>query len=152
MVNNYFNRWRGMTMAAGALLLAGRGLGQEAALPAPGATGGPTNNLALSEVKEQTWNWHMQNTEVVQSSPGFPAKYTNPGFNSLPTGGETRETVSLDLMAGVRLWQGAEAHIDGLMWQGFGLNNTLGLEAVPNGEAYRLGTALPNGMFSRLFI
>jgi high affinity Mn2+ porin len=112
----------------------------------------PTNNLAVSEGKEQTWNWHIQNTEVVQGYPGFPAKYTNPGFNSLPGGGETRETVSLDVMAGVRLWKGAEAHIDGLMWQGFGLNDTLGLEAVPNGEAYRLGTALPNGTFARLFI
>ena len=92
----------------------------------------------------------MQNTEVVQGYPGFAAQYSGP--NSLPTGGQTRETVSLDLMAGVRLWHGAEAHIDGLMWQGFGLNNTLGLEAVPNGESYRLGTAVPNGMIARLFI
>ena len=104
------------------------------------------------ETREQSWNWHAQNTEVVQGYPSFPAKYTIPGFNSLPTGGETRETVSLDLMAGVRLWKGAEAHVDGLMWQGFGLHNTLGLEAVPSGEAYRLGTALPNGMLARLFI
>jgi len=111
---------------------------------------GATNNLPLEEVKEQIWNWHVQNTEAVQGFPAFPAKYSGP--NSLPTGGETRETVSLDLMAGVRLWQGAEAHIDALMWQGFGLNNTLGLEAVPNGEAYRLGTKDPNGMIARLFI
>src|ERR1035438_5538439 len=98
----------------------------------------------------QNWNFHVQNTEVVQGYPAFPAQYSGP--NSLPSGGETRETVSLDLMAGVRLWTGAEAHIDGLMWQGFGVNNTLGLEAVPNGEAYRLGTSPPNGMIARLFI
>jgi high affinity Mn2+ porin len=102
------------------------------------------------ETQEQSWNWHVQSTVVVQGYPAFPAQYSGP--NSLPTGGETRETISLDLMAGVRLWHGAEAHIDGLMWQGFGLNNTLGLEAVPNGEAYRIGTAVPNGMLSRLFI
>src|ERR1035438_2253510 len=98
----------------------------------------------------QNWNFHVQNTDIVQGYPAFPAQYSGP--NSLPTGGETRETVSLDLMAGVRLWHGAEAHIDGLMWQGFGLNDTRGLEAVPNGESYRLGTAVPNGMFPPLFI
>ena len=32
----------------------------------------------------QTWNWHVQNTDIVQGYPAFPAKYTNPGFNSLP--------------------------------------------------------------------
>ncbi len=52
----------------------------------------------------QNWNWHVQNTDIVQGYPGFPAKYSGP--NSLPGGGETRETVSLDLYAGVRLWPG----------------------------------------------
>jgi high affinity Mn2+ porin len=111
-----------------------------------------SNGDQPSESQPQTWNFHVQNTDIVLGYPSFPAKYTNPGFNSLPTGGEVRETVSLDLMAGARLWQGAEAHIDGLMWQGFGLNNTPGLEAVPNGESYRLGTKDPNGMIARLFI
>ena len=103
-----------------------------------------------ADASSQNWNWHVQNTDIVQGYPGFSAKYSGP--NSLPTGGETRETVSLDLMAGVRLWQGAEAHIDGLMWQGFGLNNTLGVEGFPNGEAFRLGTDAPNGAITRLFI
>ena len=99
---------------------------------------------------EQNWNWHVQNTDIVQGYPGFSAKYSGP--NSLPRGGETRESVSLDLMAGVRLWHGAEAHIDGLMWQGFGVNNTLGVDGFPNGEAFRLGTGVPNGAITRLFI
>jgi high affinity Mn2+ porin len=129
--------------AAAVVCLAGR-LGAQDAVSTNGAP------PALAAGQEQIWNWHMQNTEVVQGYAGFPAKYS--GHSSLPTGGETRETVSLDLMAGVRLWRGAEAHADGLTWQGFGLNNTLGLEAVPNGESYRLGTALPNGMLSRLFV
>lgn len=98
----------------------------------------------------EDWNFHLQNTDVVQGYPGFDSKYA--GTNSLPSGGETRETVSVDVMGGVRLWQGAEGHIDGLMWQGFGLANTLGIEAFPSGEAYRLGTAVPNGAIARLFI
>jgi len=99
---------------------------------------------------DRNWNLHVQNTEVVQGYPAFPAQYSGP--QSLPKGGEARETVSLDLMAGVRLWRGAEAHIDGLMWQGFGVNNVLGIEGFPSGEAYRIGTKVPNGTFARLFI
>jgi high affinity Mn2+ porin len=112
---------------------------QESSLP-----GSPTN------APMQNWNWHMQNTDIVQGYPSFPAKYSGP--NSLPDGGETREIVSLDLYAGVRLWSGAEAHVDGLMWQGFGLDDTLGIEGFPNGEAFKVGTAVPNVNFARVFI
>ena len=98
----------------------------------------------------QSWNWHIQNTDIVQGCPAFAAKYSGP--NSLPSGGQTRETVSLDVMAGVRLWPGAEAHVDGMMWQGFGLHDTAGAEGFPNGEAYRIGTKIPNGTLARLLI
>jgi high affinity Mn2+ porin len=98
----------------------------------------------------QNWNFHVQNTDIIQGYPSFSSKYSGP--NSLPSGGQTRESVSLDLMAGVRLWHGAEAHIDGMMWQGFGVNNTLGVDGFPNGEAFRLGTEAPNGTITRLFI
>lgn len=98
----------------------------------------------------QRWNWHVQNTEIWQGYPEFSAPYSGP--NSLASGGEGRESISLDLTAGLRLWPGGEAHVDGMMWQGFGLNNTLGIEGFPNGEAFRLGTAVPNGTFTRLFV
>ena len=55
-------------------------------------------------------------------------------------------------MAGLRLWPGAEAHLDGLLWQGFGVNNTLGVDGFPNGEAFRLGTDTPNVNLPRLFL
>ncbi len=131
--------------AALALLAAG-GLAaraQEEPAPAP-APATPTVPAA------QNWNWHVQNTEIVQGYPGFSSKYSGP--NSLPAGGQTRETVSLDLMAGIRLWPGAEAHIDGLMWQGFGVGNSLGIDGFPNGEAFRLGNDEPNVNIPRLFI
>ena len=107
-----------------------------------------TNSIASPEA--QSWNWHVQNTDIVQGYPAFSAKYSGP--NSLRPGGEVRETVSLDLLAGARLWKGAEAHIDGLMWQGFGLSRTLGVESFPNGEGFRLGTTIPNVTFARLVI
>src|SRR3974390_2275028 len=100
-----------------------------------------------AEGAQQNWNWHVQNTVIVQGYPGFSAAYFGP--NSLPNGGQVRESISHDLFAGARLWSGAEAHVDGLMWQGFGLADTVGIEAFPNGEAFRLGTSVPNVTFAR---
>jgi len=105
---------------------------------------------APAEAREQTWNWHVQNTDILQYHPGFPAQYSGP--NSMDSGSEVAETVSLDLFAGVRLWRGAEAHADLLMWQGYGLSKTLGIEGFPNGEAFRLGTWPPNVTLARLYI
>lgn len=96
------------------------------------------------------WNWHFQNTDIVQYHPGFRAAYSGPG--SLHQFEEINETVSIDLYFGLRLWRGAEAHVDGLMWQGFGLSSTRGIEGFPNGEAFRLGTALPNLNLARAFV
>lgn len=107
-------------------------------------TGNPTDSSV------QNWNWHIQNTAILQGYPRFPAKYFGP--NSLPSTGEAHETVSLNLLAGLRLWSGAEVHVDGLMWQGFGVGNALGAEGFPNGEAFRLGTRIPDAGIARLFI
>jgi high affinity Mn2+ porin len=98
----------------------------------------------------QTWNFHMQGTTTVQGYPAFSARYSGP--NSLPTGSEVRETVSLDLFSGFRLWTGAEMHVDMLTWQGFGLAGTLGIDDFPDGEAYKIGTHPPRADLARCFI
>ena len=116
---------------------------------ADGSTNSPPANVRQPS-NQQNWNIHVQNTDIVQGYPGFHSQSSGP--DSLAAGGQTRETVSLDLMAGVRLWPGAEAHVDGMMWQGFGVGNALGVEGFPNGEAFRLGTGVPNGNITRLFI
>ena len=117
----------------------------------------PANPVSLTETNApgfgrngQSWNWHIQNTDIVQGDPGFPAKYSGPA--SLNSQGEIQETVTLDLFAGFRLWRGAEAHVDGLMWQGFGLSQTHGIEAFPNGDAYKAGTEKPYFNVARWFI
>ena len=86
------------------------------------AQDGPTGD-APQPGQTQTWNFHMQSTKTVQGYPSFSARYSGP--NSLPTRSEVRETVSLDLFSGFRLWTGAEMHVDMLTWQGFGLAGTL---------------------------
>ena len=139
------------------LFLAAAALAAEPPEPAAGGASalGP-NPLGKSvpevsaQTTEQTWNWHVQNTDILQWSPGFPALYSGP--NSFKNESDIAETVSLDIFAGMRLWRGAEAHLDALMWQGFGLSKTLGIEGFPSGEAFRLGTAVPNVTFARLFI
>jgi high affinity Mn2+ porin len=103
-----------------------------------------------AETAAQIWNLHFQSTAIVQGHPGFPAKYSGP--QSLDSQGEIRQTVTADLFAGARLWRGAEAHMDFLMWQGYGLSRTFGIEDFPNGDAYKAGTGTPNGTFARLFI
>jgi len=120
----------------------------------PPGSGTRTDGLGTTETRpggpDQIWNWHVQNTDIVQGDPAFPAKYSGP--QSLNSKGEVQETVTMDLFAGVRLWRGAEAHMDGLMWQGFGLSKTYGIEDFPNGDAYKAGTWTPDFNFARLFI
>ena len=108
----------------------------------------PTNEEANGP--EQLWNFHVQNTDIVQGDPAFSAKYSGP--NSLSAGGAVDETVSLDLYGGLRLWQGAEAHVDALMWHGYGLSNTLGIEDFPNNEAFKAGARIVDFSFARLFV
>jgi len=96
------------------------------------------------------WSIHGQNTDVEQWHPSFPAQYS--GQNSLSRSSESKETVALDLFLGARLWQGAEVHVDGLVWQGFGLSHTLGIEAFPSAEAYKIGAPDGNITPARVFI
>jgi high affinity Mn2+ porin len=96
------------------------------------------------------WNFHIQNTYVIQGDLRFPAKYSGP--NSLNSQGEAQETATLDFFFGARLWRGGEAHLDFLAWQGFGLSQTFGIEAFPNGDAYKAGTRIPNYTIAHLLI
>ncbi|MDB6066520.1 MAG: hypothetical protein JWR26_2728 [Pedosphaera sp.] len=138
--------------AATALAAPAQTAGDATNNPSPHAASGPTAPAIekLTNMVEQRWNWHVQNTDIVDWHPGFPAKYSGP--HSLSNGAEVQETVSLDLMAGARLWHGAEFHADGLIWQGFGFSKAFGVEGFPNGEAFRVGTESPNIVFARLFV
>ncbi|HTS13530.1 MAG TPA: carbohydrate porin [Candidatus Limnocylindrales bacterium] len=98
----------------------------------------------------QEWNLHGQVTELPQGDPGFPAAYS--GKNSLNSKGEIQETLSADLFVGAHLWRGGEIYADALLWQGYGLSRTEGIEDFPNGDAFKNGTTYPHFMFAHLFI
>jgi high affinity Mn2+ porin len=119
------------------------------ALPACAQTAASATAPA-SFFDSENWNLHLQNTDTVQGYPAFHAKYS--GANSLPSGGQIRETIAVDILAGLRLWSGAELHFDGLMWQGFGLHDSLGVDDFPNAEAYKSGTAYPRLNLAQIFL
>ncbi len=95
------------------------------------------------------WNFHAQTTIIDNFQPGFSALYSGP--NSLGTARDREGTITADLFFGAPLWQGAEFHADFLMWQGFGLSNSFGLEAFPDADAYKAGSETPRFMFSHFF-
>ena len=122
---------------------------------ATGRDGSAHNDFPLTPAIEgtpqvQPWNWHMQSTLILQGYPSISAKYSGP--NSLPTRGQWKETLSMDLYSGFQLWSGAELHLDVLTWQGFGFHGTLGIDDFPNGEAYKVGTYPPHAAIARFFI
>jgi high affinity Mn2+ porin len=95
-------------------------------------------------------NIHGQTTFLWQGYPTFRSPYQGP--NSLPGGGEGRETWDATLYVGVRLWQGAELWMDPEIDQGFGLDNTLGIAGFTSGEAYKVGFAYPYARLPRVFV
>ncbi len=95
-------------------------------------------------------NFHAQTTFVEQGYPAMRSPYE--GTNSLPGGGQGRETGDITLFAGVRLWQGAELWADPEIDQGFGLANTHGVAGFPSAEAYKLGLDEPYARVQRYFI
>ena len=99
---------------------------------------------------DESWNLHIQSTAGAQGHPSFPAEYT--GLNSLTPGASVRDTVSVDVTGGVRLWRGGEFFADVLIWQGYGLSKTEGLAGFPNGEAYRVGKTYPDAYLCRAYI
>lgn len=103
---------------------------------------GPTPIDGRTALAEPTnWNVHGQTTVIMQGYPRMRSPYE--GANSLPGGGQGRETWTTDAFFGWRLWQGGEFYFNPELAQGFGLNSTLGLAGFPNGEAQKGGAPFP---------
>jgi high affinity Mn2+ porin len=97
-----------------------------------------------------TINFHGQTTFSWQDYPPIRSPYS--GTNSLPAGGEGRETADATLYAGIRLWDGAELWISPELDQGFGLANTHGAAGFPSGEALKIGSDQPYARLQRAFV
>jgi high affinity Mn2+ porin len=95
-------------------------------------------------------NFHGQSTFVWQGYPAIRSPFE--GANSLPGGGEGRETWDATLYAGVRLWQGAELWVNPEIDQGFGLSATHGAAGFPSAESYKIGADYPYTRVDRYFV
>ena len=99
---------------------------------------------------EDNFNVHAQTTFAWMAYPAFRSPYTGP--QSLPGGGQGRETFDATLYTGIRLWQGAEVWVNPELDQGFGLDNTHGLAGFVSGEAFKLGSSYPYARLERAFL
>lgn len=104
----------------------------------------------LTFPESNDWNVHGQTTFIQQAYPRIRSPYE--GANSLPGGGEGRETLTVDAFLGWRLWDGAELYFNPEVAQGFGLNGTLGLAGFSNGEAQKGGAEFPKFRPQRYFL
>jgi high affinity Mn2+ porin len=98
----------------------------------------------------QDWNFHFQQTIVVQYHPDFTAKYS--GFNSLDTSEPAQTSLTSTFFIGRRLWKNAEAYINPELAGGNGLSGATGVAGFPNGETFRIGNPAPQVTIARLFI
>ena len=109
---------------------------------------GKTVTPSAAEPSPAVWSLHLQNTDVVQGTPGFDSPYR--GVDSL-TPDQTRETVTLTLFLARSLWQGAAVAINPEYAQGQGLSRTHGVAGFPNGEATKAGSLTGKVDIERLF-
>jgi high affinity Mn2+ porin len=95
-------------------------------------------------------NFHAQTTFVEQAYPSFRSSFQ--GANSLPGGGEGRETADATLYVGLKPWQAAEIWVDPEIDQGLGVGDTHGIAGFPSAESYKLGSSYPYGRLQRYFL
>jgi high affinity Mn2+ porin len=96
------------------------------------------------------WNIHGQDTFIEQGYFHFRSPYA--GTNSLSGSSQAKNTESATAFLGVRLWQGAEFYVNPEIDQGFGLNDTHGVSAFPNGEAQKASFPMPRLVIDRLIV
>ncbi len=111
------------------------------------------NNYAQnqsSDSSSQEWNFHFQQTIVVQYHPDFTAKYS--GANSLDTSEPAQTSLTSTFFIGGRLWKNAEAYVNPELSGGNGLSNVTGIAGFPNGETFRIGNPTPQLTIARIFI
>ena len=113
------------------------------------AQGSPIVTKTPTAPDSDNLNFHGQFTLVEQGYPAFRSPYQ--GTNSLPGGGQGRETTDLTLSVGVRLWEGAQAWIQPEIDQGHGLEDTHGVAGFTSAESYKIGFTYPYARMQRYF-
>jgi high affinity Mn2+ porin len=115
--------------------------------------GGPTATPEPTEpwpIGSDNWNIHGQATFIEQGYPAFRSPYQ--GTNSISGKSQVKNTLSATAFIGIRPWDGTEIYVDPELMQGFGLSNTYGVAAFPNGEAQKSNFPIPRVDIARAYI
>ena len=123
-------------------------LGFSRSLRWPRARSSETSSPGAAE--HQRWNIHAQDTYVEQGYVHFRSPYE--GTNSLTGASQLKNTISATALVDSRLWSGADLYFDPEIDQGFGLNDTHGVAAFPNGEAQKASFAAPRFVVDRVVL
>ena len=113
-----------------------------------GAVSGP--NSSQWPLPSDDWNIHGQFTLIGQGYPPFHSPYQGP--QSLIGNSQFTNTISSTLFIGVRPWEGTEVYVNPELLQGFGLSDTYGVAAFPNGEAQKSNFPVPRVNIARAFV
>lgn len=93
---------------------------------------------------------HAQATWIRQYKPSLTAPYSGP--NSLQAGREWSSSFTTTADLGVRLWHGAQLHVNPEAARGIPLSHLAGAGGISNGELQRGGSATLRGYPARLFV
>ena len=93
---------------------------------------------------------HAQATWIRQYKPALDAAYSGP--NSLRTDREWSSSVTATADLGVRLWPGAQAHLNPEAARGLPLSHLAGAGGLSNGELQRGGAGTLRSYPARLFL
>ena len=74
------------------------------------------------------------------------------GPNSVLPEDNFKQSSSFDIYLGAHLWPGGEIYFNPEYYQGFGLSNTHGIAAFPNGETYKVGQKIGDIFIPHLFL
>jgi len=130
------------------VLGAGRAQAQVAG-PAPDAAEASVQAPPIAPEGER-YAVHGQTTYVWQRKPAFDAAYS--GDNSLGTARDKSYSWTVTLDLGLRLWQGAEFHLNPEMVQGVAFSGLHGLGGLSNGELAKVTGANPTVYRARAFL
>jgi high affinity Mn2+ porin len=124
------------------------GLSRTLAWPHSHRYAGASSTRPMAE--HDRWNIHAQDTFIEQGYFHFRSPYE--GTNSLTGASQAKNTESATAFLGVRLWPGGELYFNPEIDQGFGLNETHGVSAFPNGEAQKASFPMPRFVMDRIIV
>jgi len=119
---------------------------------APAETGAAADAAATQEQnpEEDRFAFHGQATYVWQRQPAFDAAYSGP--NSLMPDRAKSYSFSTTLDLGMRLWHGAEFHLNPEVTQGVPFSGLHGVGGPTNGELAKVSSTNPTVYRARAFL